>query len=438
MQLFSIGLVQLHPDGSLKLGANGLPITTYTQTDITEMARVFTGWSFSQYNNPSTSNNVSPNTSFTRNNGSERFEAQWTSPMAMFSAFHDLGAKSMIGLSLPANQTGEKDLADVVTHLSNHANTAPFICRRLIQRLVTSNPSAGYLYRVSSVFTSSGGNFPAVVKAILLDPEARSQSQALSLTSSGKPREPIVRATAFLRAFGAKSQLPLSDLSAYGFPSTELAKFPVGTTRPRLNNSTAALAQSPLAAPTVFNWFLPDYSPSGLLAANGLNSPELQLANENTVIQSSNFIYTPIFGGTPGVSSLVDQTLSPYNYGTSAHNVLIDVTPLNALYMAVVDVNADGLFTNLDVGTFNNTTKIAEACTAVVDRIDFLLCAGGLNARYGNTAGKPRKLILDAVASTQSGNNNSNSATNQAGYMRDRIRVALWLVSSSPECVIQK
>lgn len=438
MQLFSIGLVQLHPDGSLKLGSNGLPITTYTQTDITEMARVFTGWSFSQRNSPSNSNTVIANTSFTYGNGTERFEAQWTTPMAMFAANHDTGAKSMIGLSLPADQTGQKDLTDVVNHLSNHSNTAPFICRRLIQRLVTSNPSAGYLYRVSSVFSSSGGNFPAVVKAILLDPEARSQSQALSLTSSGKPREPIVRATAFLRAFGAKSQLPLSDLTAYGFPSTELAKFPVGTTRPRLNNSNSTLAQSPLAAPTVFNWFLPDYSPSGLLAANGLNSPELQLANENTVIQSSNFIYSPAFGGSPSVSSLVDQNLPPYSYGTSAHNVLIDVTPLNALYMAVVDVNGDGLFTNLDVGTFNNATKIAEACTAVVDRIDFLLCAGGLNARYGNTAGKPRKVILDAVASIQSGNNGSNSSGNQATYMRDRIRAALWLVSSSPECVIQK
>ena len=438
MQLFSIGLVQLHPDGSLKLGSNGLPITAYTQTDITEMARVFTGWSFSQRNSPSNSNTVIANTSFTYGNGSERFEAQWTSPMAMFTANHDTGAKSMIGLSLPANQTGQKDLADVLNHLSNHPNTAPFICRRLIQRLVTSNPSAGYLYRVSSVFTSSSGNFPAVVKAILLDPEARSQSQALSLTSSGKPREPIVRATAFLRAFGAKSQLPLADLTAYGFPASELAKFPAGTTRPRLSNSNATLAQSPLAAPTVFNWFLPDYSPSGLLAANGLNSPELQLANENTVIQSSNFIYTPIFGGTPSVTSLVDQNLPPYSYGASAHNVLIDVTPLNAIYMAVVDINGDGQFTSLDVGTFNNATKIAEACTAVVDRIDFLLCAGGLNARYGNTAGKPRKLILDAVASISASGNNSNSATNQANYMRDRIRTALWLVMSSPECVIQK
>lgn len=438
MQLFSIGLVQLHPDGSLKLGSNGLPISTYTQTDITEMARVFTGWSFSQRNSPSNSNTVITNTTFAYGNGTERYEAQWTSPMAMFSANHDVGAKSMIGLSLPANQTGQKDLADVLNHLSNHPNTAPFICRRLIQRLVTSNPSAGYLYRVSSAFTSSGGSFPAVVKAILLDPEARSQSQALSLTSSGKPREPMVRATAFLRAFGAKSQLPLSDLTTYGFPSAELAKFPAGTTRPQLSNSNSTLAQSPLAAPTVFNWFLPDYSPAGLLAANGLNSPELQLANENTVIQSTNFLYSPTFGGSPSASSLVDQNLPPYNYGTSAHNVLIDVTPLNALYMAVVDVNKDGLFTSLDVGTFNNTAKIAEACTAVVDRIDFLLCAGGLNARYGNTAGKPRKLILDAVASISASGNSSNSATNQATYMRDRIRTALWLVMSSPECVIQK
>lgn len=438
MQLFSIGLVQLHPDGSLKLGGNGLPIATYNQTDITEMARVFTGWSFRQYNNPSTSATVVPNVKFNQGNGSERFESQWTSPMLMFPAYHDVAAKSALGLNLPAAQTGEKDLADVLDFLAVHPNTAPFICRRLIQRFTSANPSAGYLYRVSTVFKNSNGNFADTIEAILLDPEARSIAFALDQASAGKTREPLLRVTAFLRALGGKSQLPLSDLSTYGYPPEELAKFPAGTMRARISSTSTNLFQTQLSAPTVFNFFSPDYSPAGLLAANGVNSPELQLANENSVIQAGNYLYSPIYG-TLAATNLLDQALPPYNYSTSAQNLAIDIAPLTALYLGVVDKDKDGIangiFDKFDVGAFNKPAELRKACEAVLDRVDFLLCAGELKARYGDTVGQPRQIILDAALSIRTSNNNS---TDQTTVTRDRIRTILWLVMSSPECVIQK
>jgi uncharacterized protein (DUF1800 family) len=431
MQLFSIGLVALHPDGSLKLDGNGSPIPTYDQTDITEMARVFTGLSFSKRNSPGTSNTVIDNNTFNNGNGSTYYESQWTNPMKMFAANHDVGAKSMIGLSLPAGQTGDQDLAAVLDHLNAHPNTAPFICRRLIQRLVSANPSAGYLYRVSEEFRATGGSFPAVIKKILLDPEARSPQDAVTLASSGKVKEPIIRATAFLRAFEAKSTMPLTDLLAFGYPQGEVDKFTPGAGRYQLNSTANTVGQSPLAAPNVFNWFLPDYSPPGVLSANGLLSPELQIANETSTVNATNFLYNGIYA-SGGLSTTVGYP------GLTSQRIFSDFTPLEALYMAVMDTNDDGTITNLDTGAFNNTTAITNACDAVLDRIDLLLCAGELKARFGNTAGEPRKIILDAMVSIRSTSNNSNNATNQATYMRDRIKTGVWLVMSSPVCVTQK
>lgn len=431
MQLFSIGLVGLHPDGSLKLDGNGSPIPTYNQNDITEMARVFTGWSFSKRNNPSTSTTVIDNNTFNNGNGNSYYESQWTNPMKMFSANHDTGAKNVIGLSLPPGQTGDLDLAAVLNHLNAHPNTAPFICRRLIQRLVTANPSAGYLYRVSEEFRLTGGNFPAVIRKILLDPEARSPQDAITLASSGKAKEPIIRSTAFLRAFGAKSTMLLTDLLAFGYPQSEIDKFQTGIGRYQLNSTTTTIGQSPLAAPNVFNWFLPDYSPPGILSTNGLLSPELQLANETSTVNATNFLYNGIYA-SGGLSTTVGYT------GQTSQRIFSDFIPLETLYMAVMDTNGDGTITSLDTGAFNNTTAITNACDAVLDRIDLLLCAGELKARFGSTAGKPRKIILDAMVAIRSTSNSSNNAANQATYMRDRIKTGVWLVMSSPICVTQK
>lgn len=259
MQLFSIGLIVMHPDGSLKLGANGLPLATYSQDDIAALSRVFTGWSFSKRNNPSNTNTVVDNTSFFQSNGSERYEASWTNPLKQFSTYHDTAAKQWLGLTIPAGLTGEQELDIVLDHLATHPNTAPFICRRLIQRLVSANPSPGYLYRVSSAFTNSGGNIGTTVRAILLDAEARSTTLADGVAGSGKVREPLLRYLAVLRGLGAKSQLQLSDLSPTATPLRSWRNFPLARPLCGLPTRTRHWAKHPIRHPQSLIGFCPTF-----------------------------------------------------------------------------------------------------------------------------------------------------------------------------------
>ncbi len=450
MQLFSIGLVQLHPDGSLKLDANNLPIPTYDQNDISEMARVFTGWYYSKLNRPIKSDTVVDNTTFGNIDlGQRRFEAQWIHPMKMFQDKHDIGAKSMIGLSLPAGQTGQKDLDDVIAHLSAHPNTAPFISRLLIQRLVTSNPSRGYIYRASTAFSNSGGNLGATVKAILLDPEARSLGNATTIPGYGKVREPLIRATAFFRAYGLKSQLPLSDLVEYGFPATELAKYPANTMVPRIH-ITSSIGQEPLNAPSVFNWFQSDYAPPGDLANSRLVSPDLMIANESTLVNATNFFFRPIFrnvfdGESNGttiaatVGPLVGQSNgAPYNYPADAHFFKPDYSALEQTYITRLDGNGDGLLNGSDPA-LDDPEAVANAGGLILNQIDLLLCSGHLLGRYGNNTGQPRKMMRDAIfQAVSAADQASDNPTKQVENMKKRIQTALFLVTSSPEFAVQK
>jgi hypothetical protein len=161
------------------------------------------------------------------------------------------------------------------------------------------------------------------------------------------------------------------------------------------------------------------------------------LANENSIVLETNLLFHQIFGAI-WLNPVPGQNLPPYNYSSTAQSLQTNLAPLEALYMAVVDVNGDGAFTSLDSTTFNNTSAIAVACEAVVDRVDLLLCAGFLKAQYGTTPGQPRRIILDAVTSIRSANNGEDGTANQAYSMRARINSALWLVMSSPAYVIQK
>ncbi|MBM3856068.1 MAG: DUF1800 family protein, partial [Verrucomicrobia bacterium] len=147
MQLFSIGLNELHPDGTLRLDPLGQPIPTYTQETIVQTAKVFTGWSFANAT-PGATANV---------NLFRGGAADYLNPMMLWPAFHDDTAKTIVGgRVLPAAQGGVRDLQDTLDALFTHPNTAPFISRQLIQRLVTSNPSPGYIYRVARVFANNG------------------------------------------------------------------------------------------------------------------------------------------------------------------------------------------------------------------------------------------------------------------------------------------
>ncbi len=439
MELFSIGLLELHPDGSLKLDEEGLPISTYSQDDVASMARVFTGWSFAVRNEPDDGPTVVENTNFFTKSGSSLFQERWRTPMKVFPRYHDDDAKQVLGLEIPAGQSGEQDLTDALDLLAGHENTAPFLSHRLIQRFVTANPSPGYVYRVSQAYLNSGGNIASTVKAILLDVEARSPDEVITSVTAGKVKEPLLRITGIMRAFGAHSELPISDLVDHGLPADELDSYESGASRYRFTHIFYDFTQLPERSPSVFNWFLPDYAPSGALPENRLVSPEMQLVNESSVIGQINSPYWltfNVFGqeGTP----LLNQEEAPWNYDARADNVRLDRTHISQIYLDVVDENGDGDYTPLDTGTFNNESSIREACEAVLDEVDLLLTAGTLKTRYGDDPEMPRMIILEAMIEIRSSANARELAKDQERSMRDRISSCIWFISSSAEGMTQK
>jgi uncharacterized protein (DUF1800 family) len=280
MQLFTIGLNQLQPDGTLKLDALGVPIPTYDQKTITEVAKVFTGWAY---------NSANSNPSF-------RGEAaDWIKPMMLYPAFHEDGAKTIVGgIAIPANQGGVKDLKDTLDALFNHPNTGPFISRQLIQRLVTSNPSPGYIYRVAQVFANNGagvrGDMGAVVRAILTDYEARSGAVAAT-ASFGHLREPLLRATELLRAFNGGA-----NTGRYAIFNPE-------------GGTTASIGQAALRAQTVFNFFEPNFIQPGPLASAGLYAPEYQILTDTAAIALPNQLWNYIYANrTSGATANAAET----------------------------------------------------------------------------------------------------------------------------------
>jgi uncharacterized protein (DUF1800 family) len=189
LQLFTIGLHQLNIDGTLKLDSFKNPMPTYTQKDIKELAKVFTGLSAGragQFSKPDRPVNF----------GFDRYNTDFSTPMAMFEEWHEFGEKSFLNLYIPSGQKGMKDIEMAIDHIFKHPNVGPFIGKQLIQKLVTSNPSPSYIKKVAETFNNNGqgvrGDMAAVFKAILLHPEARSCEAVLSPTQ-GKLQEPLVR-----------------------------------------------------------------------------------------------------------------------------------------------------------------------------------------------------------------------------------------------------
>ena len=305
MQLFSIGLVQLQPDGSLLLDSAGQPIPTYDQTTVSETAKVLTGWTGSGLN-PATVDASIFNSYFPGwvSYGFKGDDHELLKPMGYFDRFHDKTAKRLVSLQqvplgratptlVPANQTGPQDLKILLDALANHPNAGPFICRQLIQRLVTSNPSSAYLYRVAQVFANDGtgtrGNLGAVVRAILTDYEARSPDIPGNV-GFGKIKEPLIRLTGFFRALNFRAPNGRFLDSYYGEFRGGFAFVGQANGSIAYIGSGFHLYQAPLNALTVFNFFSPDYSPPGPLAAAGLVAPELQIADTIAVIQAPNVI----------------------------------------------------------------------------------------------------------------------------------------------------
>ncbi|WP_310384687.1 DUF1800 domain-containing protein [Roseateles sp.] len=269
MQLFSIGLIELNADGSPKLDA-GAPKPSYTGEDIAGMAKVFTGFSWD-----------GPDTADGRFWGwcPDYCEAdRGLKPMQGYSQFHSLSEKRFLG-KVVAAQTKADPAASLkvgLDALATHANVGPFIGRQMIQRLVTSNPSSAYVGRVSKAFGS--GDMKAMVKAILLDTEARDATVAAQ-ASFGKLQEPVLRLTAALRALGASS-----DSGAWLIGSTD--------------DPGSQLGQSPLRSPSVFNFYRPGFvAPGSESGAAKLTMPELQLVQETSVAGYANYIKGGVAGG---------------------------------------------------------------------------------------------------------------------------------------------
>lgn len=273
MQLFTIGLYKLNPDGSYVI-ENGKPVETYGNADITGLAKVFTGWSW-----------AGPDKTSTRfYGGTPDANRDWL-PMQSYPSFHSTSIKSFLGATIPAQSPAnpEASLKIALDTLFNHPNVGPFIGKQLIQRLVTSNPSPQYIARVSAAFNNNGngerGDMKAVIKAILLDPEARNEP-ALNNAGTGKLKEPIIRLANWLRAFSARSTSGFYRIT-------------------NLDDPLTGLAQTPMRSPSVFNFYRPGYVPpnSGIADAQ-LVSPEMQITAETSVVGYLNFMRDVIPNGT--------------------------------------------------------------------------------------------------------------------------------------------
>ncbi|MEM8524229.1 MAG: DUF1800 family protein [Bacteroidota bacterium] len=254
-QLFSIGLYELNQDGTQKLDGNGNPIPAYDNEDIAEFAKIFTGLSWGD---------------------SDQFryygqvDTSYTIPMKMHNRNHEPGAKFLLNGQVVPNRNppdGMADVNDAIDNLFNHPNTGPFVARRLIQRLVKSNPTPEYIARIAAKFANNGsgirGDMKAIIKAILLDPEARDCALKEDV-AGGMLREPIVRYTQVNRAFNA---------------SNAYSEFYNKT-----NDFKANTEQRPLSSPSVFNFFQPDYQPIGAIADMGLFAPEFQITNSLSTV----------------------------------------------------------------------------------------------------------------------------------------------------------
>ena len=268
MQLFTIGLNELNMDGSLKLDNSGQAIPTYDNSDIRGLARVFTGLGGGDLNDKIKMEYPNARIEF----GTELYGIDRTIPMQMYDSEHEPGEKNIVGdYTIPAGQSGLQDIQEALDHLFNHPNVPPFISRQLIQRMVKSNPSPAYIERVANVFVDNGqgvrGDLLAVIKAILLDQEARSCEFILD-PAQGQLREPLLRHTHIIHALPNDS------------PSGNFWKDPQS-----LFDRTK---QAPQTSPTVFNFYNPNFTPAGEISEQGLVAPEFGILDSETSIGYAN------------------------------------------------------------------------------------------------------------------------------------------------------
>jgi uncharacterized protein (DUF1800 family) len=296
LQLFSIGLVQLNPDGTQQPDSTGAPIPTFDGETIEGFASVFTGWTYPPLPGAT---------------------SQWTNPinfagaMVAFPNHHQPGIKLLLnGYTVPAGQTPAQDLANALDDIFNHPNVGPFISQQLIQHLVTSNPSPAYVARVATVFANNGqgvrGDLSAVVRAILMDTEARGVAPATNVF--GHLREPALFITSTLRSLGGQSDGVL------------------------LRSASSAMGQPIFSPDTVFNFYPPSYRIPGTQTV----APEFGIENAATALARANFVNTVIMHGgaapDPSVTGSTGTTIDLTPLASAANNAAL-VAQLNQTLM---------------------------------------------------------------------------------------------------------
>jgi uncharacterized protein (DUF1800 family) len=376
MQLFTIGLVQLNTDGTEKTGANGAKLESYTQDDVTNIARVFTGYDWD------TSDGVRVQVA-KDTGGFETYTVESRDfarkPMKFDATRHSNLAATFLGTTIAANTAGPAALKTALDTLFNHPNTAPFFAKQMIQRLVTSNPSPAYVGRVSAAFANNGagvrGDLKAVWTAILLDDEARNPAKAVD-PAYGKLREPMLRLVQWGRSFGINS-------AAGSWKMFDT------------NGAADRLGQSPLRSPSVFNFFRPGFvPPNTALAKAQAPAPEFQLVNETTVGGYINYMQDVIRQGIYCPEPSVPEA--------AYRNYVTDVTASYASELALV----------------------ADA-PALVRRLNLILCAGQMS---------PANVALITAAL----NGTALTASSTAAQKLDRVAAGVLLVMASADYLVQR
>ena len=330
LQLFSLGLTELAADGTPK---GGVATDTYSQDTITGLAKVFTGWNANAA--------VAADPGYVQR------------PMVLTAANHSTSAKQFLGITIAAGTPGAAALQTALDTIAAHPNVGPFIGRQLIQRLVSSNPSPAYVARVSAVFANNGagvrGDLKAVIKAVLLDDEAR-RAPVAGDTTRGKLREPLVRFIQWARTFNLNSPTGLWNIGNVSDPSTRLG-------------------QSPLRSGSVFNFFRPGYvPPNSALGTLNLSAPEFQITNESTVVGWANWAQTFVQSG-------VGETRPDYSAEVAMATDATALVQRVALLLAGDSLSAATLATIATaVGSISATTD-AGKLNRVYAAIHLVLCA---------------------------------------------------------------
>jgi uncharacterized protein (DUF1800 family) len=371
MQLFSIGLYELNQDGT-PIVVGGQPVETYDNDDIIGLSHVFTGFSW-----------AGPDKQNGRFYGSSsnppRDPNRDVLPMQSYPQFHSTEEKRFLGTVIPAQGTPDADnsLRIALDAIFNHSNVAPFIGRQLIQRLVTSNPSPGYVARVAQAFntgiydtgswrTGAGarGDMRATIAAVLLDREARDISMVTQI-GFGKVREPVLRLAAWMRAYNANSAS---------------RNYLLGNT----DSSTSSLGQSALRSPSVFNFYRPGYVPPNTsIASANLVAPEFQILHETSVVGYSNFM----------------RSIVPSGVGSNSPR----------------DIQPD----------YSKEMALADDSDALIDRVDLLLTSGTMSD-------ETKDLVRDAVESV------SINPLKSTSGRESRVHLAVFFTLSSPDFIVQK